>query len=68
LGTTWLLPTAQTLLAELAATLVNPLDTPGAGLGSVAHFVPSQCSMTVWSALPPTAQASRDETAVTADR
>src|SRR5438132_14254314 len=41
-------PTAQTSLAETAATPVRTLSNPGFGLETTFHVEPFQCSMIVW--------------------
>src|SRR5215217_6772458 len=65
------LPTAQTSLAEVAATaykLLSPAD-PGLGLGMILQLAPSQCmTNVVWSRRTPlvplpTAHASDEEMA-----
>src|SRR5438552_2743651 len=80
-------PTAQALLGEVAATPARPAPgtgpesraqagaSPGSGLGTCVHAVPSQCSITVcpdpgqqlrpWSCQSPTAQALPGEVAAT---
>src|SRR5215475_6541308 len=64
-------PTAQTLPADVAVTAFRALDTPGLGLGALAHFRPFQCMInvvfdpTTWL---PTAQASLAEIAATPAR
>src|ERR1700758_1909703 len=63
-------PTAQALLAEVAATPPNAPPVPGCGLVTCAHFWPFQCRIKGWPAPPlsrkPTAQASVADTAPTA--
>src|SRR6266566_2622072 len=65
-------PTAQALLAEVAATLDRLLSFPGPGLATCAHLRPSQCKIRVFSPRPlessPTAQASLAEVAATPPR
>src|SRR5258708_6480847 len=63
-------PTAQTSVAETAATPKSSLSTEaGLGLVTTLHCVPFQCSISVWEGPPlachPTAQASLAETAAT---
>src|SRR5690348_4974959 len=59
-------PTAQALLAEVAATLPNAPPVPGCGLVTCAHFWPFQCRIKGWPTVPleksPTAQASVADT------
>ena len=60
-------PTAQALAADAAAT---PVRRPAAGVGTSAHAVPFQCSITVTRprpghTVPPTAQALPGEVAAT---
>ena len=45
-------PTAQTLLAELAATPVRELPVPGLGPIIIFHALPFQCMSRVFSAEP----------------
>src|SRR5439155_807196 len=59
--TEWLwYPTAQTLLAEMAATPDRLSDVPVFGLATMLQLVPFQCSTNVWLVVPllyePTAQ------------
>src|SRR5262249_56183837 len=59
----WKSPTAQTSLAEMAVTPLRWLfSVPSLGLGTIAQFLPFQCSMNVWATKPemidPTAQTS----------
>src|SRR5215813_785974 len=59
-------PTAQALLAEVAATVLRTLSpVPGFGVFACVQAVPFQCSARVWKTWPaglpldcPTAQAS----------
>src|SRR5690348_3577353 len=63
------LPTAQALLAEVAATASRSLVEPGAGLGTRVHLVPFQYRIRVLWVVPvaerPTAQALLAEVATT---
>src|SRR5262249_3448532 len=63
------LPTAQALLAEVAATPASTLLLPGAGAAFCTHRAPSQCRTSGMAPVPPenwpTAQASVAETAST---
>src|SRR5579872_3770441 len=66
-------PTAQMLVAEIAATPSRALFcVPGLGLLTTLHLLPSQCSMSVLKPVVlfacPTAQTLFVETTVTADR
>src|SRR6185437_5744404 len=62
-------PTAHTLLGELAATPSRSLLEPGFGLATRTHLAPFQRRIRVLSTRPlealPTAQASRAEVAAT---
>src|SRR6185437_3110695 len=65
-------PTAQTLPAEVAATpsrIMSPFKSRGLGLGTCAHVVPFQCSISVLLPLlvekPPTAQTFRGDNPAT---
>jgi len=63
-------PTAQTLDAEAARTLLKKLlPLPGSGLSTCAHENPFQCSIRVWYAPPlrskPAAQTSHGESTAT---
>src|SRR6516165_3291907 len=66
-------PTAQALVAEVAATLDRSLaPVPGLGLGWMAQSCPFQCWIRVWPVpvlkYVPTAQASEAEVAATPAR
>ena len=62
-------PTAQALVAEIAATPFKTVPPPGSGLGTRVHAAPSQCSIKALLNMPaPTAQASSAETAATSLR
>jgi len=60
-------PTAQALDAEVAATAVRPPPWLGEGLRARCHRLPFQCKIKVWppTAISPTAQASRADSAAT---
>jgi hypothetical protein len=45
-------PTAHTLVGELAAKPLKSLLEPGLGLATCSHFRSFQCAMRVWSAPP----------------
>jgi hypothetical protein len=60
-----LVPTAQALLADVAATPARLAVVPGLGLGTCFHAVPFQCKMRVLPPLVPTAQALLAVMAVT---
>src|SRR6516162_319087 len=62
-------PTAQALVAEVAATPDRVANVPGLGLGTRVQAVPFQCTINVLP-LPsePTAQALPAEVAATPDR
>src|SRR5260370_28600550 len=62
-------PTAQALVADVAATLLSSEEMPGGvGLLTRVHAVPFQCTITVLPVklVPPAAQTSSGETAATA--
>src|SRR5262245_60414733 len=59
---------AQTSLAESADTALRPLTPVNAGLETMLHLVPSQCSTRAPPLPLPTAQTLFDETTVTALR
>src|SRR6516164_8975628 len=63
-------PTAQALLAEVAATLLSAPLVPGCGLVTWAHLWPFQRRINGWPVVPlpkePTAQASVADTGRTA--
>src|SRR5690349_4682414 len=63
-------PAAQTLLADVAATLARPLAVPGLGLGTCFQALPFQCSIRGFPAEPavPTAHALLVVAAATPDR
>jgi hypothetical protein len=62
-------PTAQALVAEVAATPNRSLPPTGFGLGTCAHAVPFHRSMSVWAPpMLPTAHAFAAETAATPER
>src|ERR1043165_389032 len=62
-------PTAHTSLVDTAATPLSTLYELVLGLETTDHDVPSQCSTSVWYALPfmycPTAHTSLADTAAT---
>ena len=64
-------PTAQALVAEVAATPRRTGCKPGLGLGMWDQVVPFQCMISAWSAetgCAPTAQALAAEVALTLNR